>query len=342
MIATTPRTTDAPRRLRDFARRSAAVGFVFLWLLLLFASTSDAPETELIHRVAFFAVLVIVPLGLSLVVNSDDTPGFALYRLAVLGQPVAALLTMISFFIDKGPLSAALSSAWFLLTAIVGLLGLTRLLSRGLFPLQETSIDAGLLYLPVASVWLIVYRLGVQPFDYGETIILLTVIHFHFAGFAAPIIAGMAGRVLARTESGLGRVFPVIVVALVGSMPLVAAGITFSPWLGLAGALLLTIGLVLLAVLTITRVLPAITLSSARVLLLVGALSSCVAMVLACLYSYSLVAHIVILRIPTMAISHGLLNAFGFATCGLLAWSELDAKQRRLTPPQSQAVVPPQ
>ena len=341
MIETTPRIVDTPQRLRVFARRSAAVGVIVPWVMLLFASTSDASETELIHRVVFFAVLVIVPLGLSLVVNNEGTSGFALYRAAVLGQPVAAILTIISFFIEKGPLSAALAAAWFLLTAIVGLFGLTRLLARGLFPLHETSIDAGLLYLPVAGAWLIVYRLGVQPFDYGETIILLTVIHFHFAGFAAPIIAGMTGRVLAQTERGLGRVFPVIVIALVGSMPLVAAGITFSPWLGLAGALLLTVGLVFLAVLTIRRVLPMITFIGERLLLLIGALSSCAAMVLACLYSYSLVAHVVILTIPAMARSHGLLNAFGFATCSLVAWSELNIKQRIPTPPQSPTVVPP-
>jgi len=311
-------------------------------MMLLFASTSDSPETELIHRVAFFAVLTIVPLGLSLVVNGEGTPGFGLYRAAVLAQPVAAILAIISFFIEKGPLSAALAAAWFVLTAIVGLFGLTRLLSRGLYPLSETSIDAGLLYLPVAGAWLIVYRLGVQPFDYGETIILLTVIHFHFAGFAAPIIAGMAGRTLAATDRGLGRLFPIIVVALIGSMPLVAAGITFSPWLGLAGALSLTTGLVLLAVLTIARVLPAITLGAARVLLVIASLSSCAAMVLACLYSYSLVAHIVILTIPTMAAAHGLLNAFGFVTCSLIAWSEVAAKKRVSTQPRSQVVAPPQ
>jgi YndJ-like protein len=221
------------------------------------------------------------------------------------------------------------------------LFGVTRLLSRGLHPLPETSIDAGLLYLPVGGAWLIVYRLGVQPFDYGETIILLTVVHFHFAGFAAPIVAGMAGRVLAQSKVGTGRTFPVIVVALVVAMPLVAAGITFSPWLGLAGTLLLSIGLVLLAVLTITRVLPAIISLSAWVLLLVGALSSCVAMVLASLYSYSLVAHVLILRIPTMAMTHGLLNAFGFATCSLLAWSTISAKERPFTPPPRSPVVAP-
>jgi len=97
----------------------------------------------------------------------------------------------------------------------------------------------------------------------------------------------------------------------------------------------------LLAVLTIARVLPAIVSLSARVLLLVGALSSCVAMVLASLYSYSLVAHVLILRIPTMAMTHGLLNAFGFATCSLLAWSTISAKDRPFTPPPRSPVVAP-
>ena len=328
MIETTP-LMQAPQRLRQFAKRSAAAGVV-VWVLLVLAVTTDSHETELIHRVVFFAVLVIVPLGLSLA-PGEQTSGLGLYRGAVFLQPLAAAITIVSFFVEKGTTSAALAAAWFFFTAIVALFGLTRLLSRGFLPLPEISIDAGLLYLPVAGAWLIVYRLGIQLFDYGETIILLTVVHFHFAAFAAPIIAGLAGRVLAKSEVGTGRLFPLIVIALVAAMPLVAAGITFSPWLGLAGTLLLSTGLVLLAVVTISRVLPAITSLSARVMLGIGALSSCVAMVLACLYSYSLVAHVLILRIPTMAMTHGLLNAFGFATCSLIAWSIVNANERGLT-----------
>ena len=339
MIETT-RLIHAPQRLREFAKRSAAVGAV-VWVLLVLLVTTDAHETELIHKVVFFAFLVIVPLGLSLALG-EQTSGLGLYRAAVFVQPLAAVITIASFFVEKGPASAALAAVWFVFTAIVALFGLTRLLTRGLYPLSETSVDAGLLYLPVGGAWLIVYRLGVQPFDYGETIILLTVVHFHFAGFAAPIVAGMAGRFLARSKGGTGKLFPLILVALVAAMPLVAAGITFSPWLGLAGTLLLSTGLVLLAVLTIGRVLPAVASPGARVLLLLGALSSCVAMVLACLYSYSLAAHVLILRIPTMAMTHGLLNAFGFATCSLVAWSIVVAKELELTPrPRSPVAAPP-
>lgn len=306
--------------MANFARRSAMVGVV-AWLLLLLTTTSDSHETELIHKVVFYAFLVIVPLALSLVPAGDQRGSLGLYRVVVLFQPVAAIVTIASFFIEKGVLSAGLSVAWMILTGLIALFGLTRLIARRFYPLEELSIDAGLLYLPVAGMWLVIYRLGVQPFDYGETIILLTVIHFHFAGFAAPVIAGLVGRKLVAREPQPHKVFPLIVVALIAAMPLIAAGITFSPWLGLIGTLLLSTGLVLLAVLTLARAWPAITSTSARVLLVIAAASSVTAMVLACLYAYSIVAHTLMIRIPTMAMTHGLLNAFGFVTCSLIAWS---------------------
>ena len=309
-------------RFRVFARRSAVAG-AFAWLLLLLSTTSDSEETEMIHKVVFFAFLVIVPLGLSLVTPVEQRAGFALYRIAVLVQPLAAVIAIASFFFEKGILSAVLSSVWLVLNAIVALCGLGRLAARGLYPLHEASVDAGLFYLPVAGVWLIVYRLGVQPFAYGETIILLTVVHFHFAGFAAPLIAGMTGKWLAASGRAPGKLYALVVLALVAAMPLVAAGITFSPVIGLAGTLVIAAGLALLAFLIVRYVMPEIPSFGPRFLLLIAALSSCTAMILACLYAYSLVAHVLILRIPTMAMTHGVLNAFGFTTCSLLAWSWL-------------------
>ena len=338
MAETTPHLME-PQRFRNAAKRSAAVGAI-AWVLLMLIPTSDSRETELVHRIVFFAVLVIVPLGFSLVATLEQASSSRLFVAAVTLRPLAALCTITSFFFDKGLLSAVLAAAWLIPCGLGALFGLKRLLSRGLYPLHESSIDAGLLYLPVAGVWLVVYRLGMQLFGYGEMITLLTVVHFHFAGFAAPIIAGMTGRLLAEHENGAGKLFPLIVLLLVGAMPLVAAGITFSPWLGLLGTLVIATGLLLLAVLTVFRVLPIVPATGPRVLLSIAALSSCVAMVLACLYSYSLVAHILILRIPTMALTHGLLNAFGFATCSLFAWSGITPTIAAPNPAtQRQAVV---
>src|SRR6185503_16180912 len=118
------------------AKRSAGVGFV-AWLLLLLTTTADSAPIELIHKIVFFAILVIVPLGLSLVPASNP-----IYKLAVFIQPIAALLTIASFFLDKGLPSAALSSTWLLLTGLVGLYGVSRLIARsGPHPLPELSID---------------------------------------------------------------------------------------------------------------------------------------------------------------------------------------------------------
>ena len=302
-----------------FARRSAFVGAI-VWLLLLVATTSASQETELIHKVVFFAVLVVVPLCLSLI------PGTELpYRIAVLAQPIAALVTIVSFFLEVGPLSAALSSAWLIITGLIASYGIARFRSRGFYPWHESGIDAGFLYLPVAGVWLVIYRLGIQPFDYGETIILLTVVHFHFAGFAAPIIAGMSARFLADRNYPR-RLLVTAILAIIVAMPLVAAGITFSPWLGFIGTLLISTGLVLLAILTLGWVVPVIPGTGRRVLLSLGSLSICIAMVLACLYAYSLATKTLIITIPTMAMTHGLLNAFGFVTCSLLAWTRMTLK----------------
>jgi hypothetical protein len=297
----------------NIAKRSAAGG-VIVWLVTLLLTTSDSAPVELIHKVLFFAMLVIVPLALSVVQD-----GSSLYKLIVLVQPVAALLTVASFFFDKGILSATLASSWLIVNILVAFYGLARLSAHRFQHVEELSIDAGLFYLTVAGTWLVIYRLGVQPFGYGEAIILLTAVHFHFAGFATPIIAGMTGRVLATREYPR-KMFVCVVIAVIAAMPVVAAGITFSPWLGFVGALLLAVGLVLLAVLTLGWVTgPA----KWKPLLLIGALSSCAAMVLACLYAYSLATHTLILTIPKMAMTHGLLNAFGFVTCSLIAWSQI-------------------
>jgi hypothetical protein len=49
-------------------------------------------------------------------------------------------------------------------------------------------------------------------------------------------------------------------------------------------------------------------------------------MVLASLYAYSIATHTLILTIPMMAKTHGILNAFGFVTCNLIVWSEIGPK----------------
>ena len=291
-----------------------------VWLAFLLIRTSDSNETELIQKVLLLGILVIIPLGLSLVPNAQSESNSLLYRAAILAQPVGAVAGAVSFFLYAGGSAAILASSWLLVTVMIAVFGFLRLLRRGPVFSREMCIDAGMLYLPVGGLWLVASRLGIQPIGFGDTIVLLTAMHFHFAGFAAPILAGLAGRTLPGSQP-LSRVFALAGICIVGSTPLIAAGIAFSPALALAGALIISTGLVLLAVLVVGWVLRSLNSFGAQTLLVASSLSSVCAMILACLYAYSIVAKTVIVDIPQMAMSHGILNAFGFTLCGLLAWS---------------------
>ena len=92
-----------------------------------------------------------------------------------------------------------------------------------------------MVYLPIGGAWLVASRLGIQPLGFGDTIVLLTAIHFHFAGFAAPLLAGFAGRAV-RDRQTASQVVALAATGIILGTPLVAAGITFSPAVALVGA----------------------------------------------------------------------------------------------------------
>ena len=62
-ICVYPRKSAAKIMLSTFAKRSAAGG-VIVWLITLLLTTSDSEQAELVNKVVFWAVLVVVPLGL--------------------------------------------------------------------------------------------------------------------------------------------------------------------------------------------------------------------------------------------------------------------------------------
>jgi hypothetical protein len=303
------------------ARTSALFGF-FIWAIVLFIRTSPQAETELINKILLLGVLVVVPLGLSLVRRSkgNEEPPL-LYRLAAIAQPIGAVAVTISFFLEHGIKAALLAAAWMIVTALIALYGLWRFWLNPSPTLAEVSINVGLIYVAVGGGWLVMSRCGIQLLGFGETIVLLTAVHFHFAGFAAPILTGLAGRRLVEPGRNARLLLAGAAVAVTIGTPLVAAGITVSPLLAMAGTLVISLGLFLLALLVLIWIVPSLSSFSVRALLILSSLSSLVAMGLASLYAYSIFARTLIIDIPHMAMSHGILNAFGFSLCGLLAWA---------------------
>lgn len=313
-----------------WGRLSAALGGA-VWFLLFLARIGDSPETALMQRIVLLGILVIVPLALSLVPASESRDGESLlYRLSLLVQPFAAIGAVVSFLLDPGMPAAVGAFVWFCETALIAVFGLQRLSRPELRVPAEVSICAGLLFVPVGGFWLVVHRLGIQFLDFGDTIILLTAVHFHFAGYAAPILAGLAGRRLSQIAV-VSRIFKRIPTGIIAGTPLVAAGISASPVLALVGTAMISLSLVLLAILVVGWILPSMESIPGRVLLLLSSVSCLPAMVLACAYAYSIVFHKLIIDIPQMAMTHGVANAFGFSLCGLLAWCFVSCDNSRLS-----------
>ncbi len=310
-------------------RISALVGGIAWLLVLLPISTwlnlpvESNGETWLIERLLMLSVLVFVPLALSLAATPDETGMHSTaYRCATLLQPFGAALVVLSFCLRTGFLAGAITMAWILVTFFIALFGFWRLWrrwksSRSIFPLEELCMDAGLAYVIVGSGWLFLSRAGLNPLEFSDTIVLLTAVHFHYAGFAAPILTGLAGR---KIKTGIARkVYLAAASGVIAGPPLVAAGITLSRSVEVFSAVTLALCLFILAMLTMFVLAPKMK-PLPRLLLILSAMSVVVTMMFACLYAFGRFAGIETVMIPLMAQVHGISNALGFVLCGLLAW----------------------
>jgi hypothetical protein len=118
----------------------------------------------------------------------------------------------------------------------------------------------------------------------------------------------------------------VMLATIIVGVPLVGVGISLSPHVEVAAALLLAAGCVILAA---RQIQAAVASKSATILTLlcVSSLALLSAMALAATYAVGEFTGRAWLDIPTMIRTHGAANAFGFALCGLAGWSWNPAKE---------------
>ncbi len=318
--------TEPQPRLAEI---SALIGLL-VWFLLLLVPISTVTGIAQIERFFLFAILVIVPLGLSLI-EPQELHGLHTwpYRIALLAQPFGAAFGVASFMFNQGKLAAILACGWLVVTVIIASGGMWRFVLRGSLRVEEISLSFALMYIAVGGMWFVMSRLGFHPMDFGDTIVLLTAVHFHYTGFAAPLLMALTGRVLRTSEGGKTNLLLVLAVfCLIGGTPIVAAGITLSSGLvGLIGAIVISTSLWLLSGLVVVKIIGVIHSWSARILLFISSLTISLSMVLALLYAYSIFSQRLLINIPKMAEYHGTANAVGFALCGLLAWSVIRKRE---------------
>jgi hypothetical protein len=261
------------------------------------------------------AILICVPLALRAVGPGDSTG-----RLLIAGYPIAAAAGILAIVLPSGIPSAAIALVWLAFTLLAALHGLTRAVgAQG--RIEELCIAVGFIYLAVGGGWFVLWRSGIAVMDFGEHVPLLTAAHFHYAGFASPILVGLVGREL---RAAGGRVWPVYVGAaslVIVGPALVALGIAGVRAIEAPAATVLAAGTATVALLALATALPRVRGALARSLLAVSSAAAAVAMTLAFLYAVGNPLGISAIGLEDMARWHGTFNALGYVFCGLLGWN---------------------
>lgn len=253
------------------------------------------PIWALLTRPSWTAVLlllspfVLVPLGLRLAASSDLGPHAPLLRPLAWLAPLGATTAATAFALDPGLTAAALTLPWFAYTVGVAAAGVGRLLSRPTLRAPGIAADVGLLFLAVGGAWLTISRAGRNPLGFSDAIVELTAVHFHYAGFALPIVAGFVATRLRRSV-----VVPAAVMAAAG---MATAGQLL--WLGLHNG------------------------GATRALIVTAGSALLTGMALALGWAWSLRFGWSYLGLASMAATHGSLNALGFGLLALLGLNRL-------------------
>lgn len=172
-----------------------------------------------------------------------------------------------------------------------------------------------LVYGEVAALALLQSRSGVVIFGLHEPLVELTAVHYAFAGTGALYLAACC--VHDRPGSRLARRGVFMTAA---APPVVALGfITGAALAQVGGAILMALGVWSTATLQLRDALRSGSRRVAAALLLVSGLAIWVPMVLAVAWAAGQHWDVPMLSIRDMARTHGLVNAFAFVICGLLA-----------------------
>lgn len=310
-------------------------------LALNVAPGAQLAQLDLVERLLVLGPMVGVPLGLSLCAHGAITRNDARWlRWLARMQPVTALSALASVLVPSGNLAAIVSAPWLAFCALVGLAGALRALARlratrSLWSEPRFALDAALVYLPVGGLWNTLARAGARPLGFDDAIVRLTAVHFHFAGWVAPIFAARLAIALDDSDSPRSqRLARVALWITVVGPALVGGAITVSQWTGsalgeLASALVLAATLVVVGALTIRAAFSQVIAKSARACLVASSAMLALTMTLAVLYACSRVTHSVWPSIPFMARWHGTANTLGYAGLGLLGWTLEDAHRAR-------------
>ncbi|HLM81748.1 MAG TPA: YndJ family transporter [Terriglobales bacterium] len=301
-------------------RRGTVIGG-FVWTVLAVGSASDLFRLGLIELLFLLAPLVVVPLGLDLAerLSKGRSDGVLIKLPGWMCFP-AALCATASFWLEPGIGALTLVLPWFCLGCWLGFSALLSIVRGQITSLKAACVTIAFLYLPIGCGWLVASRGGFAPMGFQEPIVLLTAVHFHFAGFAAPIMTLATAGTLEKATILKQRVLYIVAAGVLAGPGLLAAGFVIGPHTKLAAALLVAgseFGLAMFFLLAVSAMRP----RSAQALVVLSATSVIAAMILAGIWAIGEFPLQPFVNIADMAEFHGVANALGFSVCGLLGWT---------------------
>lgn len=270
--------------------------------------------TPVIAVLCAVGMVVVVPLGLRLIGGGTDPAARAWARL----WPLVGGVGVVSLALPRGGLAAGLALVYAGATLALAFSAALRLAQRRSLAPAEIAVLTALVTPAVAGTSLVAERAGAELFGFELGVLTLTVAHFHFAGFAAALVAGL---VCHATRSRWADAAALTVPA---GTALVFVGYFTGDAVELAGAVVLTAGMWAVAVLVWRDVRPASSSAVTRALFATSSIVLAGTMLLALGWAVGEVwegfPH---LSVGAMAATHGVANAVGFGVCGLLAWKRL-------------------
>jgi hypothetical protein len=286
----------------------SAVGLL-LWAVVLADWRPDVHHDLWARLILLMAVLVWVPLVLHLL----DYPK----RSALAVGGAGAALTA-AFYCEAGWLAGGLTLPWLVVTLWVFAQGVDFWIKNAQRA-GDRAVAASQIFLVVGGLWTMADRLGWQPLGFDPAIVLLTGVHFYYAGFLFTWLVGRSAQQWPSTASRAAAYGAIL------SVPLTAAGITVTQLWGryeleafsaicVALSGWLTAGVYIWAVLR--PGLPLLT----RLLWFICAVCLTCSMLLALGYAVRTWWPVEWLAIPNMRAWHGTANALGVAGCGVLGW----------------------
>jgi hypothetical protein len=300
--------------------RNAIIGGGIWSALVIGGRISERLDRSWIELLFLFAMLVIVPLGLHLTRRFEGPRAESeIEKVAYKMQLPAALAAAVSFYCVSPLAIVGFGIPWLAFAIALGAGRIWRTLKTRSRSFDDLCSLAAFLYLGVGACWFLASRIGWHPIGFHEPIVLLTAVHFHYAGFAAAILVRSLARVSSRSAIRT-LLFPAAAAGALAGPAFLAAGFVIGPRVKLAAALLLAVGEILLGACMLFSI-PRVAEVGARVFLGVSAASVAAAMCFAALWALGEFPSQPFLDIARMAAWHGSLNAFGFTFSGLVAFS---------------------